>query len=233
VRFNESTAPDQSAYWWDFAHRLIGEYEAEFLAAAPHHLGLLDVCLGHGLTDLADCFQRCGLEYGSLFQGWRMGIFGPGMTWYPYATRCLYVLLLGTEGCRPPFETTVRDCATVGSWLRTHPGPPWTERAEDVSGFLDYIADGLTGRTEGERPVLGTDAYLGAAVLLLTSLEASREPHVERLVPLLGPLAGLAPYARARYGGQGDGLPGLPVPDGFEEILRAWARRDVDFVRHR
>ncbi|WP_051870287.1 NACHT domain-containing protein, partial [Streptomyces resistomycificus] len=228
MQFND----DLSTYWWDFTRRMISEYEAEFRAARADDLGLVDVALGHGLTDLGDCFQERGLEFGSLFQSWPMGIYSPNHTWHPYAARCVYVLLLGTEGCRPPFETTVRDCAAVGSWLRDHSGPPWVPRADDVTRFLDIIAEGLAANTEGRRPVLDPDAYLGASVLLLTSLEASREPPIEQLAPFLGPLADLAPYARARYGGGSgrDSLPELPVPDGFGAVLRAWARREVDFV---
>lgn len=221
---------DYSSHWEAFSRRMIDEYAAEFLAVAPDHTGLMDVCLGHGLMDLGDCFRRCDLDFGSLCVGWRMGIFGPG-AWYPYASRCVFVLLLGTEGCRPPFETTVRDCAAVGAWLVRHPDPPWTNRADDVSAFLVTIAESLSTREDQRLPDLTPEGYLGAAVMLLTSLEASREPCVERLVPELGPLAELGSYIQARYGLAGTRLRDLPVPGAFRETLRGWARREVNFVR--
>lgn len=67
--------------------------------------------------------------------------------------------------------------------------------------------------------------------MLLASLEASREPSVDRIVPELGPLTELAGYVRARYGDNGTHLPDLPVPGPFHHVLRAWARREVNFVR--
>jgi hypothetical protein len=217
-------------HWDEFSRQMIARYAEQFLAHAPDHAGLMDVCLGHGLTDLGDCLQRCDLDFGSLWRGWRMGIFGPG-AWYPYASRCVFVLLLGTEGCRPLFETTVRDCAVAGAWLVRHPEPPWTDHAADVSAFLVTIVESLAAR-EGQRlPDLTPEGYLGAAVMLLTSLEASREPCAERLVPELGPLAELTAYVRARYGDDAAPLPDLPVPGALREVLRAWARREVNFVR--
>ncbi|MFG1671108.1 NACHT domain-containing protein [Streptomyces sp. Y7] len=218
------------AHWEEFSKRMIARYAAEFLAIAPDHTGLMDVCLGHGLTDLWDCFRRCDLDFGSLWRGWQMGIFGPG-AWYPYASRCVFVLLLGTEGCRPLFETTMQDCSAVGAWLVRHPEPPWADHADDVSAFLITIAESLAARQGQRLPDLTPEAYLGATVMLLGSLEASREPSVERIVPELGPLAALEPYVSARYGGDGAHLPDLPVPGAFHEVLRAWARREVNFVR--
>ncbi|WCD95039.1 NACHT domain-containing protein [Streptomyces sp. HUAS 31] len=218
------------AHWEEFSKLMIARHAVEFLAIAPDHTGLMDVCLGNGLTDLGDCFQRCELDFGSLWQGWQMGIFGPG-AWYPYASRCVFVLLLGTEGCRPLFETTVRDCTAAGAWLVRNPEPPWTDRADDVSAFLITIGESLAAR-EGQRlPELTPEGYLGAAVMLLASLEASREPSVERIVPELGPLTQLAAYVLTRYGNDGTHLPDLPVPGAFHGVLRAWARREVNFVR--
>ncbi|WP_328846921.1 NACHT domain-containing protein [Streptomyces sp. NBC_00258] len=218
-----------SAFWWEFVRRTVGEYAAEFLAAAPDDIGLMDVCLGHELADLGDFFDEWGLEFGSLFESWPMGIFGRGHAWSPYAARCVFVLLIGGPGCRPAFETTLRDCAAVGAWVREHPDPPWVGRAEDVSHFLDYIVGELAAGESRVHAALDSDGFLGAAVLLLTSLEVSSEPPVDRLSAVLGPLTALFPYAEARCnGGDGD-LPDLPVPDGFGELLRAWARHGVNF----
>ncbi|MEU6254600.1 NACHT domain-containing protein [Streptomyces sp. NPDC047043] len=224
------STPVSSEWWWDFARSMIDEYAPEFRAAAEDHIGLMDVCLCHGLTDLEDCFERCRLEFGAIFEGWGMGIRSRNSTWWPYATRCVFVLLIGTEGCRPLVETALRDCGTIGSWLGQHPSPPWTDRADDVSPFLDYIAESLASMDRRVRQPLDPDGYLGAAVMLLTSMEASREPMIERFAPLLGPLTDLYPYAATRFGVAAAPLPDLPVPDGFGEILRAWARREVDFI---
>lgn len=219
-------------FWWAFARRMVRAYATEFLAAGEGDIGLMDVCLGHGLADLGDCFQRWDLEFGSLFESWTMGIFSRDHAWSPYAARCVFVMLVGGPEGRPPFETTLRDCAAVGAWVRGHPDPPWVERAEDVSRFLEYIVEELASDRNRAHAVLDSDGYLGAAVLLLTSLEASREPPMDRLAAVLGPLTALFPYAEARHTGSRDGgLPDLPVPDGFGELLRAWARREVNFLR--
>ncbi|WP_369269420.1 NACHT domain-containing NTPase [Streptomyces sp. R11] len=228
--FRGAYSSSTHAHWEDFSRQMIAQHAAALLAVAPDHIGLMDVCLGHGLTDLGDCFRRCDLDFGSLCRGWRMGIFSPG-AWYPYASRCVFILLLGTQGCRPPFETAVRDCAAVGAWLVHHPEPPWTDHADDVSAFLVTIARSLSVREGPCIPDLTPESHLGASAMLLTSLEASREPPIEQLVPELGPLADLAAYIRARYGDDRAHLPDLPVPDRFRDVLRGWARREVNFVR--
>ncbi|MFI1398075.1 NACHT domain-containing protein [Streptomyces sp. NPDC020681] len=223
-----SPSPELQSLWWGFAYRMIREYAEQYRATAHIDVGLMDVCLGHGLAGLGDYLPQFRTGISSLFESWPTGIFG---NWHPYATRCIYVLLGGQEGSRPPFESAVRDCSAVGAWLREHPNAPWASAPVDVSGFLEYFTQDLASSTPGTPAVLDPDGYLGAAVLLLTSIEASQDVCPRHLPEVLGPLAGLAPYLQARHGDGTTALPDLPVPDGFGELLRSWARREVRFVR--
>ncbi|MDN3025766.1 NACHT domain-containing protein [Streptomyces sp. S.PB5] len=227
-------AQDLFDHWWGFARGRITEYAAEFRAAARDGVGLLDVGLNHGLARLSDYLHNGDLTLSSLFDRWPMGIFSADHVWSPYAFRCLYVFLGNERDSRPLWESTPRDCSTVGAWVREHAQPPWADRPHDVSRPLDGMLRSLSSASR--EPVapdaLDADGYLGAAVLLLTSLEACSEPPAtERLVAVLGPLSDLGPYIAARHTGDDVPLPGLPVPDGYGDLLSAWARRDVDFVR--
>ncbi|WP_405603415.1 NACHT domain-containing protein [Streptomyces sp. NBC_01410] len=215
-------------FWWDFARRMVSEYAAQYQAAAHIDVGLMDVCLGHGMAGLREYLPRFDSGISSLFVSWPMGFFD---SWQPYATRCVFVLLSGEEGSRPPFESVVRDCSAVGAWVREHPDPPWADDPLDVSRFLEYFTEKIASSPPSALAVLDADGYLGAAVLLLTSIEASQDPRPQHLPEVLGPLAGLAPYLEARHNEGATALPALPVPDGFGELLRSWARREVHFVR--
>lgn len=221
-------SPDLHSFWWAFLRRMIDEYAAQYRATAHIDVGLMDVCLGHGLAGLGEYLPQMRSGISSLFASWPTGIFG---NWHPYATRCIYVLLGGQEGSRPPFESVVRDCSAVGAWVRENPDPPWAEEPVDVSRFLEYFTENIASSPPGARAVLDADGYLGAAVLLLTSIEASQDPRPRHLPEVLGPLADLAPYLQARHNEGTTALPALPVPEGFGELLRSWALREVHFVR--
>ncbi|MHC3467888.1 NACHT domain-containing protein [Streptomyces sp. 7R007] len=229
--------PDSGAsdYWWSFVREQVAEHAARFRAMARgDDIGLLDVCLGHGLTDLGTHLRNGDLDLESLFHRWRPGIFDAEYFWSPFATRCLFVFLGQEEDSRPPWDSTPPACSAVGAWVREHPGPPWARQPTDESRFLETIVQSLESRSPQPMPpdVLDPDGYLGAAVLLLTSLEASTNPPPPaRLTAVLGPLAPLGAYVEARRAGAADAaLPDLPVPPGCDDLLRAWARREVDFV---
>ncbi|MFI1725162.1 NACHT domain-containing protein [Streptomyces sp. NPDC020489] len=226
-------AQDLFDYWWGFARGKITEYAAQFRATARDDIGALDVCLGHGLAELSDYLHSGDLTLSSLFDRWSLNIFTPEHMWSPYAFRCIFVLLGNEPDSRPPWDTTPRDCSTVGAWVRERAHPPWAEHPYDVSRPLDGMVGALSSASlEPAAPdVLNADGYLGAAVLLLTSLEACSEPpETEQLLTVLGPLTDLGPYIKARRTGNDTTFPDLPVPDGYGDLLRAWARHEVDFV---
>ncbi|MEU6377074.1 hypothetical protein [Streptomyces sp. NPDC046909] len=226
--------PELWRFWWGFARTSIAEHAARLRAAARDHVSLLDACMSHGLTDLNHHLRSGDLTLSSLFAVWRFGIFSGDHLWSPYAFRCLVQFLRYEEDSRPLRESTPRDCSAVGAWVREHPGPPWADQPSDVSHYFEYLLEDLETQAHDPAPpdVLDTDGFLGAAVLLLTTLEACADPpETERLVNMLGPLAALGPYMQARRTGNGVALPDLPVPEGQGDLLRAWARREVDFVR--
>lgn len=119
---------------------------------------------------------------------------------------------LDTLGHRNP-ASVQRQVADLAGWLIEHDPPFFATRRSRIEPFPVW-ADKLDP---------GNEAAPGAAILVASFAEALEDSWP---VGLGGALAGLERYLKREPGD----LPDLQLPPYFQDLLRRWARREIDFV---
>jgi hypothetical protein len=109
--------------------------------------------------------------------------------------------------------------------------PPWVAGQKDLSDVLSWIP---RKKPTSAQPRLSPAAYLGAAGVLLISIESvmKRRGVFSVADPQeLGLLCDLRDYVACRGDpASGRPLPDLPVPGEFKQIFRDWAEGRTDFI---
>jgi hypothetical protein len=232
---SERPSSEQQLFWDEVGHHLILEYADELRAAAADDLMLLDVTLVHGLTEAASVLEQRGLS--TFFQSWSSEIIA--WQWVPYAVRSLAAFLAARAGStllsRPPASIAAASLDAIGSWIDNNPEPPFVTDPDGWQAFFNGFLETLE-RDPDTEPPLSPCIFLGAAITLLISAEATPNIDLSRVVPgRLGPLRPLHSYLVRRLGRRDSDkrveLPELPVPEEFQRLLRRWANREVDFAR--
>jgi hypothetical protein len=231
---SETPPAEQRHYWDEVGHHLVMEYADELRAAAADDLMLLDVTLAHGLTEAAAVLERHGPN--TFFQIWSSKIIA--WSWVPYALRSLVVILgarAGAARSRPSVPIATAGLEAIGSWIRNNPYPPFVTNPDGWQYFFNGFLESLE-RDPDTDPPLSPGTFLGAAITLLITAEATPNIDLSRVAPgRLGPLHPLHPYLVRRLGRRARDkrveLPELPLPEEFQRLLRRWANREVDFAR--
>jgi hypothetical protein len=125
----------------------------------------------------------------------------------------------------------ISDLESIGDYLMNHPEPPWLR---GVMGDWDDSVDAEYCAKEATKTVRFSQAgYVGAVAILAILMEQSiiRHPDETFNRHRLGPLSDFYPYLiRRNNPGSKRGLPNLPVPALFRNMLISWAEREVNFT---
>jgi hypothetical protein len=232
-------APEELADFWDtFARENAERYAADIAAAASSDEGMLYASLRHRFRTAADVLALPGSDLTPLITAHQASIFGA--LWTPYL-----VYLTGTaarawrralhSGLPTASQDTLdEDFTAVGRFLLNHPKPPWAS----ICLATRYEAVTLFNKEHAVLPALyktrDATAYLGAAVSILTTAEATRD----RILPAkdqqpMGSFSDLYPYILRRWGIDPQAeLPSLPLPQYFQHLFAAWADKTVNFINY-
>jgi hypothetical protein len=243
-------APEHLAEFWDdFASQNAKSYAADITAAASRDEGMLYASLRYRFLTVGELLATSGSDLTPLFNSHHSVIFdAPWLGYLEYlggAAARGWGQAVHSGLPKATSETMSEDFKAIGQFLISHPEPPWLSmrlqarygpRYEPVSLFEeDFSAKGLTKSLSNSFSTTDPTTYLGAAVTVLIIAEMTQN----RILPVdtdrpLGAFSELYPYILRRWGyHQNDRLPSLPVPEQFNNLLRAWASREADFIRNR
>jgi hypothetical protein len=236
-------APEQLAEFWDdFASQNAKSCAADITAAASCDEGMLYASLRYRFLTVSTVLTTAGSDLSPLFNTHHSVIFDA--PWLGYLE---YLGGAATRGWgraahsglpRATHEIMNEDFTAIGQFLMGHPKPPWLSmrlksrygpRYEPVSLFAEEFRDmNLSAHFESTNPT----TYLGAAatVLIIAEMTHDRMLPADSARPLCA-FSALYPYILRRWGYQQDAeLPELPVPEQFQQLFRAWANQEADFI---
>ncbi|MEU5543562.1 NACHT domain-containing protein [Streptomyces sioyaensis] len=209
---------ETKVFWTAFAEENRNRYSSLIVAAAEHDSGFLYLALDMGLVDLEavlatpDGFQKLTT------QGHPTGIFG--LVWSPYLLSRAIRLIRGEFEDFPAIAT---DMERVGRYVLSHPSPPW------LSSQHTMWADFVRPRSAEESPELTSEAFLGAAVLMVAVVEHSGNVGIRVGRPQdLGCLSRLHPYFLKRLDLENVVLQPLPIPQELQPTFERWAAKQLN-----
>ena len=213
----------QRAFWSEQANDAIREYATKIIEAAADQPEMLYVAVRYDLITVDQAIAIGGGLAPLLREPFR-GVFGLHNGSYLLSELDFLV----HEESSAAVASAKATFEAIGQFLITHPRTPWARQPAGVwhtySGWAERAA---------KKRQLSLAVYLGAAATLLVSAE-SDPAVIHAPSSFLGPLRGLYSYLESRSGRRTASapLPDLPVPDMFKEMLKAWARHEIDFVQH-
>jgi hypothetical protein len=222
-----------STFWRERTAENVRRHGEDIIAiAAAGDAGMRFIALHYDLITMQEALAMPGGLL-PILQVQPMEMYG--VRWGSYLVSQAYHL---ARGWSEPFypggpdyaSKVASDFGAVGSYLLNHPNPPWiTGIAQGFAGF-NWEAQARSGNNH---PRLEPVAYLGAAATLLIAIECTEQGFVPNPVQWhTGPLRDLGPYIASRVSSVVmDELPELRVPAPFGELLRGWARGNVNLVR--
>jgi hypothetical protein len=221
-----------SIFWQERTVENVRSHADDIVAIATSDAGVRFAALQYDLITVEQALEMHGGLL-SLLQIQPTEIFD--VRWGSYLVSHAYHLALGWS---QPFypggpgfvSKATSDFGAVGRYLLDHPNPPWIASiVQGLSGF-NWEPKGKAG---ADSPRLDPVTYLGAAGTLLISAECTES----ELIPdpkewSAGPLNDLYPYIMNRIStSKVDKFPELPVPVPFGELLRDWAKGNVNLIR--
>lgn len=229
-------APEELADFWDaFAYENTRRYEAD-IVAFPDDEGMVYASLRYRFRTVADVIARPGGDLTPLAQAHQAVIFSA--LWTPYL---VYLAGAAARGWgravhsglpRASQDTFDEDFTAIAEFVLENPEPPWASvclaaRYEPVSLFTDDQA-----HLPAWYKPCGAAAYLGGAVTILITAEATRGRTLSAKDDQpLGAFSDLYPYILRRWDIDADaGLPDLAVPGHFQRLFAAWADKSINLI---
>lgn len=207
-----------SLYWRECQERYQKKYAEDIRVAAELDAGVRVEAYLENAIRLSDALEMAG-GLSPFFRDTPRRVFGVSFV-APFPLRTRSILGNPDEG------RVLEELGCVGRYLLAHPQPPWVVRP-----VFRWTPEDWPSPTQGDisYPAMDADAYLGAAAIMLITIESMEvyEPPIT-----FGPLGDLQPYAKHRWqGGLGGPLPSLPIPTHFRRIFQEWANNEVDLIK--
>jgi len=122
-------------------------------------------------------------------------------------------------------DRIAEELGIVGRYLLAHPQPPWV--IGSVSAWSPDDWD-VSNQANDSYPAMTEETYLGAAVILLITVESMT---IHEVPTSFGQLNDLCSYIERRWHIEPDRpLPSLPIPVSFQQVFCTWAESAINFI---